>query len=65
MCIRDSYYTKTVFEFVNSDGFTLCGGGRYDGLIHEIDEKQDIPSVGFGMGIERILYFIDVYKRQL
>ena len=38
------YYTKTVFEFVNSEGFTLCGGGRYDGLIHEIDEKQDIPS---------------------
>ncbi|MCD8015107.1 MAG: histidine--tRNA ligase [Lachnospiraceae bacterium] len=53
------YYTKTVFEFVNSDGFTLCGGGRYDGLIHEIEEKQDIPSVGFGMGIERILYFME------
>ena len=53
------YYTKTVFEFVNEDGFTLCGGGRYDGLIHEIDEKQDIPSVGFGMGIERILYFLE------
>lgn len=53
------YYTKTVFEFVNEDGFTLCGGGRYDGLVHEIDEKQDIPSVGFGMGIERILYFLE------
>lgn len=53
------YYTKTVFEFVDPEGFTLCGGGRYDGLIHEIDEKQDIPSVGFGMGIERILYFME------
>lgn len=53
------YYTKTVFEFVNEEGFTLCGGGRYDNLIHEIDEKQDIPSVGFGMGIERILYFLE------
>ena len=53
------YYTKTVFEFVDSNGFTLCGGGRYDGLIHEIDEKQDIPSVGFGMGLERILYFME------
>ena len=53
------YYTKTVFEFVDSDGFTLCGGGRYDGLVHEIDEKQDIPAVGFGMGIERILYFME------
>lgn len=53
------YYTKTVFEFVNAEGFTLCGGGRYDNLIHEVDEKQDIPSVGFGMGIERIIYFLD------
>lgn len=53
------YYTRTVFEFVNSEGFTLCGGGRYDGLVHEIDEKQDIPSAGFGMGIERILYFLE------
>lgn len=49
------YYTKTVFEFVNGDGFTLCGGGRYDNLVHEIDEKQDIPAVGFGFGIERII----------
>ncbi len=49
------YYTKTVFEFVNADGFTICGGGRYDNLIHEIDERQDIPAVGFGFGIERII----------
>jgi len=53
------YYTKTVFEFVNEDGFTLCGGGRYDNLIHEIDDKQNVPSVGFGMGIERIIYFLE------
>jgi histidyl-tRNA synthetase len=53
------YYTKTVFEFVNQEGFTLCGGGRYDNLVHEIDDKKDIPSVGFGMGIERILYFLE------
>ena len=53
------YYTKTVFEFVDSEGFTLCGGGRYDGLIKEIDEKHDIPSAGFGMGIERIIYFLE------
>lgn len=54
------YYTKTVFEFVNKDGFTLCGGGRYDNLVHEIDGKQDIPAAGFGMGLERILYFLDL-----
>lgn len=53
------YYTKTVFEFVNAEGFTLCGGGRYDNLVHEIDEKTEMPSVGFGMGIERILYFLE------
>ncbi len=53
------YYTRTVFEFVDSAGLTLCGGGRYDGLIHEIDEKQDIPAVGFGMGIERLLSYME------
>lgn len=59
------YYTKTVFEFVNQEGFTLCGGGRYDNLVHEIDEKQNIPSVGFGMGIERIIYFLEQEKVEL
>ena len=45
---------NTVNNFIQ-----LANSGRYDGLIHEIDEKQDIPSVGFGMGIERILYFLE------
>lgn len=49
------YYTRTVFEFINSEGLTLCGGGRYDNLVNEIEEKQDIPAVGFGFGIERII----------
>ena len=53
------YYTRTVFEFVDKDGFTLCGGGRYDNLVHEIDGKQDIPAAGFGMGLERVIYFLD------
>jgi histidyl-tRNA synthetase len=53
------YYTKTVFEFINSEGLTLCGGGRYDNLVNEIDEKQDIPAVGFGFGIERIIKELD------
>ena len=50
------YYTKTVFEFVSdeigSQG-TVCGGGRYDGLIEELG-GQHTPSLGFGMGLERI-----------
>ena len=59
------YYTKTVFEFINRDGFTLCGGGRYDNLIHEIDEKQDIPAVGFGIGIERLINELEAEKVEL
>ncbi|MCY6483629.1 histidine--tRNA ligase [Clostridium aestuarii] len=47
------YYTRTVFEVINND-ITVCGGGRYNGLIKEISGK-DIPAVGFGMGIERLL----------
>lgn len=59
------YYTRTVFEFVNKDGFTLCGGGRYNNLVKEIDGKQDIPAAGFGLGLERILYFLDLQKVDL
>lgn len=50
------YYTKTVFEFVSdaigSQG-TVCGGGRYDGLLEELG-GQHTPSLGFGMGLERL-----------
>ncbi len=49
------YYTKTVFEFIDEDGLTICGGGRYDRLIKEIDGKADISALGFGIGIERIM----------
>lgn len=47
------YYSKTVFEIVNKD-ITVCGGGRYDYLIQEIGGPE-MPAVGFGMGIERLL----------
>ena len=47
------YYTKTVFEII-SGGFTVCGGGRYDGLIEELGGNST-PAVGFGLGIERLL----------
>ncbi len=55
------YYTKTVFEFV-SDSIgaqgTVCGGGRYDGLIEELG-GQKTPSLGFGMGLERLQIVMD------
>ena len=50
------YYTRTVFEFVSGDigaQSTVCGGGRYDGLISQMG-GQPTASLGFGMGIERI-----------
>ena len=59
------YYTKTVFEFVSDEGLTLCGGGRYDRLVNDIDGKQDIPSAGFGMGLERLMYFLELQKVDL
>ncbi|MEE1171251.1 MAG: histidine--tRNA ligase [Ruminococcus sp.] len=55
------YYTKTVFEFVTdcigAQG-TVCGGGRYDGLIEELGGKH-MPSLGFAMGLERLLMVMD------
>ncbi|MFO6419482.1 histidine--tRNA ligase [Hylemonella sp. W303a] len=51
------YYNLTVFEWVTdqlgSQG-TVCGGGRYDGLISQLGGKP-APAVGFGLGIERLL----------
>lgn len=47
------YYTKTVFEII-SGPFTVCGGGRYDGLIEEFGGDKT-PGIGFGLGIERLL----------
>ena len=55
------YYTKTVFEFVsNSIGAqgTVCGGGRYDGLIAELG-GSDVAGIGFAVGIERILMLLE------
>ncbi len=55
------YYTKTVFEFItDSIGAqgTVCGGGRYDGLIEELGGKH-MPSLGFAMGLERVLMVMD------
>ena len=51
------YYTKTVFEFVTDatgTKSTICGGGRYDGLIEQLG-GQKTPAMGFGMGLERLI----------
>lgn len=51
------YYTKTVFEFISGDigaQSTICGGGRYDGLVEQLGGKP-MPALGFAMGLERLL----------
>jgi histidyl-tRNA synthetase len=52
------YYSKTVFEVLDKNGIALCGGGRYDNLISEIG-GPDMPAMGFGMGIERLLMSLE------
>ena len=51
------YYTKTVFEFI-CEGIgaqsTICGGGRYDGLMDELGGPS-LPGIGFAMGITRLI----------
>ena len=55
------------FEFVTdcigAQG-TVCGGGRYDGLIEELGGKH-MPSLGFAMGMERLLMVMDAQKIEI
>jgi histidyl-tRNA synthetase len=52
------YYTRTVFEWVNTDSQgaqnAVCSGGRYDGLIAQLG-GESTPGVGFAMGVERVV----------
>jgi len=55
------YYTRTAFEFVDEAigaQSSICGGGRYDGLIEQLGGKPT-PGIGFGAGIERLLLSLD------
>ena len=56
-----SYYTRTVFEIIEQKGgdegtpLTLAAGGRYDYLAKQVGGKKDVPSVGFSIGVDRIV----------
>jgi histidyl-tRNA synthetase len=55
------YYTRTTFEFVGpeeSANSTICGGGRYDGLVEAVGGPPT-PGIGFGAGLERLLLAIE------
>lgn len=54
------YYNLSVFEWITSDlgaQGTVCGGGRYDGLIEQMGGKPT-PAIGFAMGIERLMLLL-------
>lgn len=55
------YYTNTVFEFI-AEGIgaqsTVCGGGRYNGLIEELGGNP-LPALGFAIGLERLLMVME------
>ena len=58
------YYTKTVFEFISkNEGYTVLAGGRYDGLVKELD-GQDTPALGFAMGLERLIEIYEKYNTE-
>ncbi|MGB8367109.1 MAG: histidine--tRNA ligase [Candidatus Babeliales bacterium] len=62
------YYNKTVFEFVSKNlgaQNTFCGGGRYDQLVGQLGAKEDHPSLGAAIGIERLLLLLEPFKDQL
>ncbi len=63
------YYNHTAFEImITGDGFgsitTLCGGGRYNGLVEDIGGPA-MPGIGFAMSIERLLLALDAKNIEL
>lgn len=60
------YYTNLVFEFWDDDGINkaaLGGGGRYDNLVEQLGGKPT-PVVGFGIGIERLIIYMESKGKQ-
>jgi histidyl-tRNA synthetase len=56
------YYNKTVFEFSSENlgaQNAFCGGGRYDQLIGQIGGREDQPSIGAAMGLERVMLLLE------
>ncbi|MDP8233684.1 MAG: histidine--tRNA ligase [Candidatus Saelkia tenebricola] len=60
------YYTRTVFEVLNSDlgaQNVICAGGRYDNLVEEMGGKST-GAVGFALGMERIVMLLENKSRK-
>ena len=55
------YYNRTVFEWVTDElgaQGTICGGGRYDGLVAQLGGKPT-PCVGFALGLDRLALMLE------
>jgi histidyl-tRNA synthetase len=55
------YYSRTTFEFLGPDenaNSTICGGGRYDGLVEAVGGPAT-PGIGFGAGLERLVLALE------
>ena len=60
--IGSDYYKKTAFEIISNDigsQSTVCGGGRYDGLVEMLGGPKGISGIGFGLGVERLLLTLE------
>lgn len=58
------YYNRTVFEWITESlgaQGTVCGGGRYDGLVEQLGGKPT-PAVGFAMGLERLVLLLETLE---
>ena len=54
------YYTHTAFEIKSADlgaQATVCGGGRYDGLVKELGGPET-QAVGWAIGMERLVLLL-------
>ncbi len=59
------YYNRTVFEWITESlgaQGTVCGGGRYDGLVEQLGGKAT-PAVGFAMGLERLVLMMETLEQ--
>jgi histidyl-tRNA synthetase len=61
------YYTGIIFEGYYYDKnvmeSAICGGGRYDNLIEKFSNHGKIPSVGFSLGVERIITILEITEK--
>lgn len=59
------YYSRTVFEWITESlgaQGTVCGGGRYDGLVPQLGGKPT-PATGFALGIERLILMLETLNK--